>query len=189
MSTAADNFTILGREGFVDYPDVQRDWTWVAEFQSKEGLVTSVGEEGLLIRCKSISIPQGGINPLESNFYGAKQYFASKPLLGHTVNCMFEETEDLFVQKLFYNWRQQIYDITTGGSQVNSKKDYSTTLKLYLTKYNKAPNGCILFENLFPTNLTDIALSYDSDNKINVNVTFNFDRWQFLDSTGTTKIA
>ena len=196
----SDNLTILGRGGFTNYPDVQRDWTWVAEFPSipaKNMTGPNAGDlsEGLLIRCKSIAIPQGNIGTLESNFYGVKQFFASKPDIGHQVSCVFEETEDLFVSKFFYNWRQMIYNINTGGSEFDSKigngtagSGYGATIKLWLTQYNKTPNGLVEFERAYPTSISEVALSYDNDSKVSITVGFTFDRWQLYSGDGLTPI-
>ena len=89
-----------------------------------------------------------------------------------------------------------IYNINTGGSEVDSKRSgtqgagagYGKNFKLWLTKYNKEPNGVILFEYAWPSNIGEIALSYDADNKVMVNVTFTFDRWQLFEGDGVTPV-
>ncbi len=188
------NFTINGRA--YKYPDVQRNFMWQLFVPGIISVAPSalLDAEDLLVRCRSISIPQRSNEPITSNFMGTRQFFPGKADPGGgTVSVQFEDTEDMAIQRIFYEWEQNIFNInpastTTAGKSKRPMKRLLTK-DMFLILYNYAgiplPKQ-IRFHNAWVQNVSEAQLSYDGNESVKYDVTFQYDYWTlFPDTTAT----
>ena len=55
---------------------------------------TKTSDDPLVLRVRSASIPQSGVDPITSNYMGVKQYFPGQLTFTSQLNVQFEEFED-----------------------------------------------------------------------------------------------
>ena len=193
-SVNPSNFTINGRA--YKYPDIQRNFMWQLFIPSVISVAPSaiLDAEDLLVRCRSISIPQRANEAITSNFMGTRQFFPGKADPGGgTVSVNFEDTEDMAIQRIFYEWQQNIFNInpnspTTAGKSKRLAKRFLTK-DMFLILYNYAgvplPKQ-IRFHNAWVQNVSEVSMSYDGNESVKYDVTFQYDYWTLFPDTTTT---
>ena len=193
-SANPSNFTINGRA--YKYPDVQRNFMWQLFVPGIISVAPSalLDAEDLLVRCRSISIPQRSNEPITSNFMGTRQFFPGKADPGGgTVSVNFEDTEDMAIQRIFYEWQQNIFNInpasvtTAGKSKRLSKRLLTKDMFLILYNYAGVPlPKQIRFHNAWVQNVSEVSMAYDGNEAVKYDVTFQYDYWTlFPDTTAT----
>jgi len=187
------NFSIEGR--MKSLPDVQRNWMWqllIPGIISVAPTTALLDMEDLLIRCRSISIPPRSNTVTQSDFMGMKQFFPGKPDVGGVVAATFEETEDMAVRKIFWEWEQNIFNVnpqsplTAGKSRRPLKRLLTRDLYLVMYGYNGQPlDKSIRFHNAFVQNVADVALDYGAGAAVQYTVSFQYDFWTLFPDTTT----
>lgn len=179
------NFTIEGRR-IKNLPDIQRAYLWEIVISNVADLI-DIGatdlEDDIIIRARTSQIPARGFETIESNFIGMTQLFPGRPTFGRTLALTLEETEDQLIHKFLYEWRQQIYDVnpnspTAGVASKATKREMTRTI--YLNMYHVDGNILdrrIKFWNAWPSDVSDIELSYDASTAVSYAATFSFDFW------------
>jgi hypothetical protein len=190
-SVKPSNFTINGRAH--KYPDIQRNFMWQLFIPGIISLAPSalLDAEDLLVRCRSISIPPRTNEPITSNFMGTRQFFPGKADPGGgTITVNFEDTEDMAIQRIFYEWEQNIFNInpasplTAGKSKRPLKR--LLTRDMYLILYNYAGIPLlkqIRFHNAWVQNVSEASLAYDGNESVKYDVTFQYDYWTLFPDT------
>ena len=179
------NFTIEGR--MKTLPDVQRTWMWqllipgVISVAPKSALLDM---EDLLVRCRSVSIPPRSNQTTQSDWMGMKQFFPGKPDIGGVLSTTFEETEDMAVRRIFWEWEQNIYNVnpksplTAGKSRRPIKRLLTKDIFLIMYSYSGIPlPKMIRFHNAFVQNVADVSLGYADNAAVQYNVSFQYDFW------------
>jgi len=188
------NFTINGRAS--KFPDVQRNFMWQLFVPGISGVAPSawLDAEDLLVRCRSISIPQRSNEPITSNFMGTRQFFPGKADPGGgTVSVQFEDTEDMAIQRIFYEWQQNIFNtnpasLTTAGKSKKLQKSLLTK-DMFLILYNYAGVPLlkqIRFHNAWVQNVGEVSMAYDGNESVKYDVTFQYDYWTLFPDTTVT---
>lgn len=177
------NFTIEGRMKGI--PDVQRNWMWQLFIPGiKTVAPTAIRDtEDLIIRCRNINIPSRTNTPSTSEWMGMKQHFPGKPDIGGTVVATFEETEDLIIRKIFWEWEQNLYNVNpdspnAGKSSSPLKRLLTKDMFLFFYGYNGVKlQKSIRFHNSFIQQVGDVSLDYSSNDSVKYSVTFQYDFW------------
>jgi len=187
------NFTIEGR--MKSMLDIQRNWMWQLLIPGVVQVAPNTAShdmEDLLIRCRSISIPPRSNTVTQSDWMGMKQFFPGKPDVGGTVAATFEETEDMAVRRIFWEWEQNIFNVnpqspvTAGKSRRPFKRLLTRDIFLVMYKYNGTPlPKSIRFHNAFVQNTSDVALDYGAGAAVQYTVTFQYDFWTLFPDTTT----
>lgn len=187
-----NNFTIEGR--MKSLPDVQRNWMWqllIPGVISVAPTTALLDQEDLIVRCRSISIPPRSNTVTQSDWMGMKQFFPGKPDVGGTVAATFEETEDMAVRKIFWEWEQNLFNVnpqsttTAGKSRRPLKRLLTKDMFLVMYGYDgRQLEKSIRFHNAFVQNVGDVALDYGAGAAVQYTVTFQYDFWTlFPDAT------
>lgn len=189
---AINNFTINNRAP--RFADIQRNFMWQLFIP---GVITVAPSalldfEDLIVRCRSVSIPQRSTEAIQSNFMGTRQFFPGKADPGGgTVTVGFEDTEDMLIKRVMYEWQQNIFNtnpnsnLTAGKSKKRFKRQLVKDLYLVMYTYD----GTILpkiirFKNAWVQAVGESQLSYDAGESVKYDVTFQYDYWTlFPDST------
>ena len=185
------NFTINGRAA--KFPDIQRNFMWQLFIP---GIITVapsalLDAEDLLVRCRSISIPQRANEAIQSNFMGTRQYFPGRADPGGgTIGVSFEDTEDMTIQRIMYEWQQEIFNInpkspiTAGKSKRPLKRELTKDLFLIMYNYAGIPlPHQIRFHNAWIQQVGEVSLSYDGNESVKYEVTFQYDYWTLFPDT------
>jgi len=191
MPGSPNNFTIEGR--MKTMLDIQRNWSWsllIPGINSVAPTTALLDMEDLLIRCRSISIPSRSNTVTQSDFMGMKQFFPGKPDVGGTVGATFEETEDMAVRRIFWEWEQNIFNInpksalTAGKSRRPLKRLVTKDIFLVMYSYAGIPlPKSVRFHNAFVQSVGDVALDYGAGESVKYTVTFQYDFWTLFPDT------
>ena len=163
-----------------DLPDIQRQYLYELEIPALDGIT----QDDMILRVRSAVIPQRGIEVIESNFMGMKQFFPGKPTFSHTLTVDFEEFEDQKVLQYFYAWfeKMNVLDPNNDQSGVAKKSEdkksisEDITLKMYSFDGTKLEKK-IKFVKAYPETFADSTLGYANNDSVKMNVTFRFDYW------------
>ena len=185
------NFTINGRAQ--KFPDIQRNFMWQMIIPGVVKVAPSalLDAEDLLVRCRNISIPQRSNEAITSNFMGTRQFFPGKADPGGgTLSVGFEDTEDMAIQRIMYEWQQNIFNInpssnrTAGKSKKFLKRQLTKDIYLVLFGYSGVPlPKMIRFHNAWVQNVGDSALSYEGNESVKYDVSFQYDYWTLFPDT------
>jgi len=190
------NFTIGHRTAAL--PDIQKDFMWQVLIPgiSKVAPSATLDLEDLLIRCRSVSIPGRTTEAIKSSFMGTEQFFAGRVTPGGTVTIEFEDTEDMLIASIFYEWQQAIFNInpksplTAGKSQRASKTGfpggdgYVLPISLLMYKYDGTLiDKSIMFHNAWVQGVSEVSLTYEGSSSVKYSVTFQFDYWTLVPDT------
>lgn len=177
------NFTIEGRGKKMG--DIARNWLYELSIPNISDVVPTIkDEEGLVIRTRSAVIPGRTNEPIESVFMGLRQQFPGKETFSHTIEVMYEESENMYVAKALYDWKQKVFNVDpdaeiAGGSEAESKREgQSTDIFIKLYKYNHEKlDKMFRLVNCWPANVAEVTLDYTGNESIKYSVTFEFDYW------------
>ena len=188
---ALNNFTINNRTQRLK--DIQRNFMWQLIIPEVFSVAPSalLDFEDLVVRCRSVSIPQRSTEAITSNFMGTRQFFAGRADPGGgTVSVNFEDTEDMLIKRVMYEWQQNIFNTnpksaTTAGKSKKLKKS-EIVKDMYLVMYGYS--GTILpkvirFHNAWVQTVGDAQLSYDGNESVKYDVTFQYDYWTLFPDT------
>lgn len=189
MAVAGKNFTVEGRLSTID--DLQRNFLFEIDIPNIKALLGTIPNitsddyvESLTIRTKTASIPARGNEEIESFFMGMKQFFPGRPTFANKLSLQLDETEDQFIFQVLTTWRNLIFDTrpdsaTAGYSQKPNKRALSTSIILKQYRYDgvKLKND-IEFVNAWPSEVGDVELSMNGNEKVTFNTTFTFDFWR-----------
>lgn len=178
-------------DNFKNSPDIVRTYYWqviIPEIGSVSETVKDADE--IMFRARSITLPGRGVEKIESNFMGMKQFFPGRVTFTNSINLRLEETEDQVVSKCLYEWANKIFDVRTntptgGFGQVARKREIAKDIIINLLGYNKEPlQRSYKLINCFIENIEDIELSYETNDKIVIPVTLSYDFWTLDRSNG-----
>lgn len=148
----------------------QRSYMWEVEIQ---GLSTG-GLQNMSFFAKTISIPQIAIEQIIINHKGLKTHHAGRDASGHTVTVSFWDDEAQTIHKYFDEWMNLVLDQQTGGSF--GRDIYSADLVITLRdSADENVTSTIKLTKVFPTDMAEIALSYDSSEPVEHSITLSFD--------------
>lgn len=189
------NFTI--NERAKNYGDVQRVFMWQVLFPGINALGiadSAIAQiDDLLVRCRSVHIPDRSTEAITSYFMGTRQFFPGKTSPGPgNVSLNFEETEDQVIHKTFYEWSQHVFntnpDAGFGAGKSAGNKDYVTTsMFLLMFRYDGVPlPRMVKFHNVWPQTVGDVALSYEGTDSVKFDITFQYDHWTHVVDPGVS---
>lgn len=179
------NFTIEGRAKAID--DIQRTWKFELSIPNISEIVEGVTDEGLTIRTRTANIPGRTNEPIESVFMGTKQQFPGKETFTHTLEVQYEESEDQYIAKALYAWKEKIFTVdpendNAGGAQGLAKRNgLATDMFLKMYRYNNDPlEKMVRLFNAWPAVVPEVALDYNDNASVKYQVTFEYDFWTLM---------
>lgn len=133
--------------------------------------------ETLLLRAQSASLPGRGVGVIKVpykqsagiNYHGKLQY-------GQSWTVTFVEGEDRRVFDILHAWNQNIiHDVANVGiGDVFISQDI--IFKCITTKGEEW--NYITLKNAFPSNVSDVPMSYNNQDIVHYSVTFTYDSWE-----------
>ena len=148
----------------------QMSYLWEIEVQ---GLSTG-GLSTFSFFAKTVSIPQRAVEQIIINHKAAKTHHAGRDASSHTVTVTFWDDEAQSIHKYMNDWMDLIYSEETGSGVTRDK--YSADLVIRLKdKADENVTSTIKLEKVFPTDMAEVSLSYDSSEPVEHSVTFSYD--------------
>lgn len=134
---------------------------------------------------KSAALPASNITPIEVPFRDRILKLAGERTFDTWTVSVINDT-DFKLRNAFEKWMNGINNLSNGGGKINPIEYYATARVFQLDR-----NGNILrrykFVDVFPTNISQIDLSYDSVDQIEeFSVEFQVTHWTVESNSGTT---
>jgi hypothetical protein len=123
---------------------------------------------------KSAVIPQVAKDNIVIDYMDRKLFFAGKDASNHTIQVTFWDDESLKVLRHMDRWMRMMGEKGTGQSL--EKEDYIRTLRIKLKDTTDViDTATIELTKVYPLEISDASLSYDSSDVLEFSVTFCYD--------------
>jgi len=148
----------------------QKSYMWECEVQ---GLSTG-SLPNLSFFAKTVSIPQNAIEQIIINHKAGKAHHAGRDAAAHTVTITFWDDESQTVGKYFNEWMDLMLNQESGAG--TSRDIYAAELLIKLKdSKDETVTSTIRMTQVFPTDIAEVALSYDSSEPVEHSITLSFD--------------
>ena len=139
--------------------------------------VSLIGSNSLAIlteRVVSVNIPEKAVETIEINFKSSKSIYAGRDASPHTFVVTFWGEETNATYNFFSEWLDKIRQPDgTGGV---TRDNYNAEMIVNRLKADSTEISAFnRMTNVFPTNLGEISLSYESSEHMTFDVTFAYD--------------
>lgn len=144
-----------------------------------QGLIAGAALAGSKIEfmAKSASLPDASVAPIEVMYRGRPVNFAGERTFQPWTVTLYNDN-DFIVRDAFENWVNEISRAeSTNGVLLPSA--YQVDMEVYQLDRNDKQLKKYIFRDAFPTNVSDIQLSWDANNQIQeYSVTFVYNFWE-----------
>lgn len=144
-----------------------------------QGLVAGAALAGSKIEfmAKSASLPDATVAPIQVSYRGRPVNFAGERTFSPWTVTLYNDN-DFIVRNAFENWVNEISRAeSTNGTLAPS--EYQVDMEVYQLDRNDVQLKKYIFRDAFPTNVSDIGLSWDANNQIQeYSVTFQYNFWE-----------
>jgi len=143
-----------------------------------DGKRFSFGEEADIL-CKSASIPSRSFAEIEIWNQGKLTVVAGDASYGDTWSVTFLDTEDHQMRTQFNEWMEFIDSVNTNARGANNHDEYMSTAVLQqLSTVDNSVTAEYTFYDIWPKNMSESALSDDSQELIEFSIEFNYTTWE-----------
>lgn len=161
--------------------DPQRSYQWDVEF-SVDGSNDRTAQNAKFY-AKTVSIPQKSIETFQIDYQGVKIMHPGKDSSPKTVTITFWDDDNLTITKYIREWFSLLSHNELGDA-VSSRRNFARDIKITLYEGNDLrTTGVIKMKQAFPTDISDVSLSYDNSGTLEVSVTFTYVK-QSISSSG-----
>lgn len=130
--------------------------------------------DNLTVYAKTVTIPQVAVEQIIINHKASKSHYAGRDSAAHTATLTFWDDEALTIYNYFNDWMEIIHNSITGGSATRDLYAAQMVIKLK-DKADQSVTGKITLGQSYPIDLSDITMSYDTSDAIEISVTMSFD--------------
>tara|TARA_Y100000287_G_scaffold112276_1_gene90098 strand:+ start:2672 stop:3226 length:555 start_codon:yes stop_codon:yes gene_type:complete len=150
-------------------------------FDYPAGISATSGEK-LQFLCKASQIPASTINKLEVDYMGRKVKLAgTRPEFADWTVTVIND-EDFAIRNDLENW-MNFMNGHVDNAQIVNPLDYKTTGKVTQLSKDGSKLREYNFKGIFPTEIAQIDLSWDSEDLEEFEVTFSVDWWEVAGQT------
>ena len=136
---------------------------------------SNFSSSGITAFAKTVSIPQVSVEQMIINHKAGKTHYAAKDASAHTVNLTFWDDESGTVYKFFNEWFELIQNPEDSSGIQRGSYIADTIIKLK-DATDKTETASIVLSGSFPMEISDVQLSYDSSEAMEVNITLSFEK-------------
>lgn len=132
------------------------------------------GQQGQFL-CKSAQLPAATVEDIPLQYRGRAVHFAGERTFAPWSVSIINDT-DFGIRNAMEQWSNGVQNLTTANGRTNPR-DYQTDLLVHQLDRNGGIVKTYKFVDAYPTNISAIALSYDTTNAIEefeVEFTYNF---------------
>jgi hypothetical protein len=148
----------------------QKSYMWEVEIKA-----LSIGNlPELTLYAKTVSIPASSVEQIVINHKAGKTHHSGRDASGHSVTLTLWDDEKQTIFKYMHNWMALMHNpITSAGT---SRDIYAAKMVIKLKdSTDTAVTNTITLGHVFPTEISDVSLSYDSSEPVEISVTFSYD--------------
>jgi len=204
MAGTKTNLTLF-QSGIMDYPDLLKDFLFQVIFKFQGNAIGTIAknmgmEEYLMLRARSISLPQKKVETINTQYMGGKRNYPGRVSVDGTVSIKFDEFQDLALQKIFYEWGNMIYNHSFpnmqaantawkgGGAIGDYLSMYTATIEIKLYDSSLANQLRYTWElyDCFPTDNGTVELNAEGNGKVAPTITFNYNTWHMIDHAASS---
>jgi hypothetical protein len=150
----------------------QKSYMWEIDVQA---LSTGTLDD-LSFYAKTVSIPQSAVDQIIINHKAGKAHHSGRDASSHTVTLTFFDTESLPITKFFQDWHDVLLhnQINGGGT---TRDLYGADLVIRLKdSTDEVVTGEFKLSRVFPIDISEIPLSYDGSEPIELSITLSYDK-------------
>lgn len=127
---------------------------------------------------KTINIPSSSREPIVVDYMDEKLIYSGKDSSTHSITVTLWDDQDLKVYEFLNDWMRLQ---GSSGMQGSDRHPFYTKKMQILLKDTTdfIINGTFEFTNVFPTEIGEVSLSYESSDIMEIPVTFTFDERSF----------
>jgi len=131
-------------------------------------------------RVETASLPGSSVDTIEVNFKGGKSIHAGRDSSAHTTTVTFYDDEANEVYKFFKKWKDgSINDPLTGAALTRDLYAGEMFIKTFAHD-STTVTATHKFTKIFPTEIGEVNLTYESSEHIRFDVTFAFETHQIV---------
>lgn len=141
------------------------------------GVLPNIGSllSNITVFAKSATIPQSAVEPIRVNFMGEPIFYAGKDASSHSTTITFWDDEYASMLHYLDQWFQLVHENDTGN--ITNKTGYQRNIRIRPRDASDTIDTSIVeLDGCFPTDISDISLSYDASEVIEITATFQFDK-------------
>ena len=149
----------------------QRAYMWEIQIRA----LSTGALQNLDAYAKTVSIPESAVEQMIINFKGGRSHHAGRDTSAHTATITFWDDERKTILNFFQNWMDNlIMNPLTGGGVTRELYSASISIRLKSADDSSVTSEIVL-GHAFPTNIGEIALSYDTSEAVEIPITFSYD--------------
>lgn len=148
-------------------------------------------KENLQMMCKAAQFPASNVGTVEVPFRGKILKVAGDRTVD-TWTITIINDENYYIRYIMEKWMQVInqYDTAEGTSKIDGNNIFTDAFVYQLDRSGTKSSAAYKFYDIWPSNISDIALSYDSTDTIEeFTVEFQVHRWEPDDSSDITNLS
>lgn len=148
----------------------QKSYMWEVEVQG----LSSGALQDMSFYAKTVTIPQTAVEQIIINHKAAKSHYAGRDAAAHTVTLTFWDDESQTIGNYFNGWMDLMLNQSTGAS--SSRDVYAADMLIKLMDAaDENITSTIKLQKVFPTDISEVSLSYDASEPVEYSITLSFD--------------
>lgn len=162
------------------FDEPQRSYMFEVYVKGGEGdLLDKFTSNNIRFNAKSVSIPQVASDFITHNYMGKKFHYSGKDSSAHNVTITFWDDEAFTVYDFLKAWYDSTNEPETGRS--TSKRKFQRSIVINMKDVTDTTiTKKFEMVGAFPIEISDIPLSYESSEPIEISATFMFDEERVL---------
>lgn len=180
--------------GLMDAKDLVKQYLFQVRFLYDAGSVLAgvLNTDDLMLRAKTMTLPQKEFNLLETHYMGSKLVYPGKATVAGEFTVQFDEFQDMSVSIALHSWSNLLFnqgfrqDINLGGvtgaAYSNYANRYTATVEVLLydsTLTELLPVKWVLYR-VFPKTISTADLSQEGDAKVTRSATFSYSTFEVV---------
>lgn len=147
----------------------QKSYMWEISFTG--GVPQQLGD--IRFFAKSCTLPKRSIGQIKTEFLGLSFVNAGKEQNPNTIDVVFWDDENLTVYNFLRKWHELVLEPKYGVSHF--KTDYKSIMNIKLKDTTDFIETHVFsFDEVFPMEIQDISLNYESSEIMEIRVTFSY---------------
>lgn len=175
----------------IDIPDLPTVVKTALKAGNEKFKWNKASKENLQMMCKAAQFPASNVGTVEVPFRGKILKVAGDRTVD-TWTITIINDENYYIRYIMEKWMQVInqYDTAEGTSKIDGDSIFTDALVYQLDRSGTKSSAVYKFYDIWPSNISDIALSYDSTDTIEeFTVEFQVHRWEPYDSSDITNLS
>ena len=168
----------------IDLPELPTGVKEALKGGSPEFKWEKASKENLQLMCKAAQFPASNVGTVEVPFRGKVLKVAGDRIVD-TWTITIINDESYYIRYIMESWMQVMnnYNTAEGTSKISGNEIFTDAFVYQLDRSGTKSGAAYKFYDIWPSNISDIALSYDSTDTIEeFTVEFQVHRWESLET-------